>query len=103
MCFLRFNINQMLYFSKLIHDPKQHWIIFKTRSLLYPSISKNEKSIRYPNTIQSNSADTLSSSMLYYKWESFDITPFRSKQILSGSAVLEHFLNSSNYFVKIFL
>ncbi len=41
--------------------------------------------------------------MLYNKWECFDISSFKPKQILSGTTVREHFLNTSDYFVKIFL
>ena len=41
--------------------------------------------------------------MLYNERKSFDITPLKPKEIFSGATVIEHFLNTGNYFIKIFL
>ena len=92
----------MLNRAKFINYIHKNWIIFVFSDFFDSSITNNKNPLRNSDAIQTKSSDFPPSSLFNTKRNRFDILPFKTKKILTGTAIIHHLFDESDYGIKVF-
>ena len=92
----------MLNRAKFINYIHKNGIIFVFSDFFDSSITNNKNPLRNSDAIQTKSSDFPPSSLFNTKRNRFDTLPFKTKKILTGTAIIHHLFDESYDCIEVF-